>query len=93
MLDIILLPFQTNDYPGLRGGHFGNRALSQPPENPMLFKRPDNFNNLQELVQKERTEAMKSQGLELVKLLRVSLSKIYNYIFKLVYTQCPKSKY
>ncbi|XP_067001536.2 E3 ubiquitin-protein ligase lubel isoform X1 [Anabrus simplex] len=55
-----------NNYPRLldrpvRRNSIGGRAVSQPP---------DNLGNLTEIVQRQRTDAMKSQGLELVKLLR-----------------------
>jgi hypothetical protein len=49
----------------------GSRAGSQPPESQLGMNRHDYF-ALEDLVQRQRTEAMKSQGLELVRLLRVS---------------------
>ena len=50
---------------------FGSRAGSQPPESQLVMNRQDYF-VLENLVQRQRTEAMKTQGLELVRLLRVS---------------------
>lgn len=49
----------------------GSRAGSQPPESQLGMNRQDYF-VLENLVQRQRTEAMKTQGLELVRLLRVS---------------------
>ena len=53
----------------------GSRAGSQPPESHGGMNRQDFF-ALEDIVQKQRTEAMKSQGLELVRMLRVSTLKI-----------------
>ncbi|PNF20071.1 hypothetical protein B7P43_G05255 [Cryptotermes secundus] len=47
----------------------GSRAGSQPPESQLGMNRQDFF-ALEDLVQRQRTEAMKTQGLELVRLLR-----------------------
>ncbi|KDR18370.1 RING finger protein 31 [Zootermopsis nevadensis] len=47
----------------------GSRAGSQPPDGHLGMNRQDYF-ALEDLVQRQRTEAMKSQGLELVRLLR-----------------------
>ncbi|XP_069698159.1 uncharacterized protein LUBEL isoform X1 [Periplaneta americana] len=47
----------------------GSRAGSQPPESQHGLNRADYF-ALEDLVQRRRTEAMKTQGLELVRLLR-----------------------
>lgn len=49
----------------------GSRAGSQPPDSQLGINRQDYF-VLENLVQRQRTEAMKTQGLELVRLLRVS---------------------
>jgi len=52
----------------------GSRAGSQPPESQLGMNRQDYF-VLEDLVQRRHTEAMKSQGLELVRLLRVSTAR------------------
>ncbi|XP_049852715.1 E3 ubiquitin-protein ligase lubel isoform X2 [Schistocerca gregaria] len=58
------------DFADQRNGLHGGRALSQPPEKPLGAGYADKITGLTELVQKQRTEAMKNEGLELVKLLR-----------------------
>ncbi|XP_063229781.1 LOW QUALITY PROTEIN: E3 ubiquitin-protein ligase lubel [Bacillus rossius redtenbacheri] len=52
------------------GSGRASRASSQPPDGRPEPLGPGYLSNLEDLVQQQRAEAMKSQGLELVKLLR-----------------------
>lgn len=57
----------------------GVRSGSQPPES----NRADYLMNLEDVVQKRRSDVMKTQGMELVRLLRVStiLLAVYRSTF------------
>ncbi|KAJ8888806.1 hypothetical protein PR048_008298 [Dryococelus australis] len=62
--------YQRQDLqPQVVGNHV-SRASSQTPESRLGSKRPEYLSNLEDLVQKQRSEALKSQGMELVQLLR-----------------------
>ncbi|CAG2068289.1 unnamed protein product, partial [Timema podura] len=63
--------YQRKPEPLVRRNSVGARSSSQPPDNRFGVSRPEYLTNIEDLVQRQRTDAMKSQGLELVKLLRV----------------------
>nr|CAD7201298.1 unnamed protein product [Timema douglasi] len=62
--------YQRKPEPLVRRNSVGARSSSQPPDNRFGVSRPEYLTNIEDLVQRQRTDAMKSQGLELVKLLR-----------------------